>query len=626
MSLQQNAPIITWRKSESQIPVDKLIATAQTLLGLAAARSTGQEAAESEALSTEAKTLEQLVAGLRTHLRCGELIANISNTLLNLPLDELEAGVKAALAELGAITGVQRTYVFFLSDDGRCLADAHEWCAPGIPGHDFGSFFGVSVAVFPWSMRQFLRAETVFVDNPDELPPEAAAERGACEALSIRSYVNMPLFLSGAMIGWIGFDSVTEHKRWTEEELRYMTIAGDIIVSALQRKRRDELLFRQRELSQRVTSMGTLAAGLAHEINNPLSFVIGNLSYLRELVDEPPTRQAMSELREVIAHTSEGADRVRRIVSDLRALARGEDTQIEEVDVKAVAESTLRMVSNQLRHRARVVCNFGNDMPLAQANASQLGQIFLNIILNAAQAMPEGRVAENELRITTQALDKWVKIDVQDTGCGIPADRLSRIFDPFYTTRQVGGGMGIGLAICYTLVRSFGGAIEVDSTVGAGTTVTILLPQAGAHTIQTADPGTRPRATVMGDRLRLLIVDDEPRVLDMLTRMLRGNDISVAHDGREALSMLGQDHAYDIILCDLMMPNMTGKDVYEELRQSRPQLAERMIFISGGALSNETRHFLDSVPNRRLTKPFEVDVVRREVQAAAQALAQAGAS
>jgi two-component system, NtrC family, sensor kinase len=619
MAKFQDVSMVTWRELDSQVPLDQLTTIARTLDQLAAQGGrSGDTAEQTPTLREEAELLRKMAADLRLHLECGQLIASISNRLLNFPIDDLEQGIRTALAELGQFTGVQRTYAFLLSDDGRCLADAYEWCADGAEGHDFASFYGVSVDAFPWSMKQFLRGETVFVDDPELLPPEASAERGACRALSILAYVNLPLFLNGKLIGWLGFDSVTEHKRWTDEEVRFMAISSDIIVNAIQRKRREELLFRQRALSQRIASMGTLAAGLAHEINNPLSFVIGNLSYMRELIDEPShrlTRDSMSEMRDVLAHAREGADRVRRIVGDLRALARGEDTEIEEVDVISVLDSTLRMASNQLRHRAQVVRDY-QDVPLVQANASQLGQVVLNLILNAANALPDGRAADNQITVSTRALNdgegERVEIAVADTGCGIPADRLSRIFDPFYTTREIGQGMGIGLAICHNIVTAFGGTIDISSQVGKGTTVRVALPRAGSAlaTQGEVSPERDPS-------LRILLVDDEPRVLEMLARMLKGNVIVLAGNGREALAELDKG-AFDVILCDLMMPDMTGQDVYQSLSARDPDQAERLIFISGGAFSDDTKHFLDSVPNPKLSKPFEADMVRQVVMEASR--------
>ena len=615
MTTAQSGSTITWRPSPSRLSLERLSNTARALESLATTSSPGAAHLQGEVILTlqqEAAKLRSMVHELTGHLRAEALIATISNRLLNLPLDDLSQGVDLALAELGKISTVQRAYVFLLSDDASCLADAYEWTAEDVAGHDFDSFRGTPVTAFPWSMAQFRRGETIFVDDPSALPREAEAERAACESLNIRSYVNMPLFAAGQLIGWLGFDAVTTHKEWSDEELRFMVIAGDIIVNAIQRKRRDEMLFRQRELNQRITSMGTLAAGLAHEINNPLSFVVGNLSYLRDMIDECPgvlQRVELDEMGQVLAHAREGADRVRRIVGDLRALAIGEETDIGEVTLDTIIDSTLRMASNQLHHRATVVREYAGAPPVV-ANPSQLGQVLLNLVLNAAHALPEGRAAENTITVSARGAGDEVHIAVEDTGCGIAPEVLPRIFDPFFTTRKVGDGMGMGLAICHHLVKSFGGSIDIASQVGKGTRVRIVLRRAQGTGVHAADPRAARAKT---KARRILMVDDEPMVLDLLGRVLKGNELVRAENGREALDRIAENPDFDIIFCDLMMPELTGMDVYMRLRAEHPGAEERIVFISGGTFTKEMRAFIDSVPNPKLDKPFDTRAVRQIV-------------
>ncbi len=541
---------------------------------------------------------------IELHLRSEALIAAISSRLLNVPLESLEAGLHEALSELGKSAQVQRAYVFLLSEDSQFLVDAYEWVAEGTEGHDFESFKGVSVDAFPWSMDQFRRGENVIVSDPQALPKEADPERGACDMLSIRSYVNMPLFLDSRVLGWLGFDAVGVDKTWSPVELKLMEIARDVITSAIDRKRREELVFRQRELTQRVTSMGVLAAGLAHEINNPLSFVIGNLSYLEEVIrpSEVANPQTLTDMRESLEHAREGAGRVYRIVDDLRALSRGEATELCDVDLQGVINATLRMASNQLRHRARVVRNYAGA-PKAMANPSQLGQVLLNVVLNAAQAIPEGKAPDNEVELRVSSDADRVHIHIRDTGSGIPADVLPRIFDPFYTRRDVGEGMGMGLAICHSIVASFGGSITAESEMGVGTTIKISLPRAGGETT----------ATDARERPCILLVDDEPRILDMLARFLRGNELVFADNGRAALQKIDESPDLDLILCDVMMPDVCGPDVYQYAKERYPGLESRIVFVTGGALSGEIDTFLKSVSNPIIHKPFEPKLLREIV-------------
>ena len=244
MTTAQSGSTITWRPSPSRLSLERLSSTARALESLATTSSPGADHLQGEVILTlqqEAAKLRDMVHELTRHQRTEARIAVISNRLLNLPLAELDQGVNMALAELGKIATVQRAYVFLLSDDASCLADLYEWAAEDVSGHDFDNFHDTPVTAFPWSMEQFRRGEVIFVDDPDALPRAAEAERAVCDALDIRSYMHMPLFAAGRLIGWLGFDAVTTHKQWTEEELRLTAIAGDILVNAIQRKRREDM-------------------------------------------------------------------------------------------------------------------------------------------------------------------------------------------------------------------------------------------------------------------------------------------------------------------------------------------------------------------------------------------------
>lgn len=387
-------------------------------------------------------------------------------------------------------------------------------------------------------------------------------------------------------------------------------------------------------LADRLASVGTLAAGVAHEINNPLASVIANLAQAAEELDRLPGEgvgSAAAELRDLIEGARRGADRVRRIVRDLKTFARFDEDRVAPVDVHAVLDATLSLAGNEIRHRARLVRDYG-EVPQVRANEARLGQVFLNVLMNAVQAMPEGEAERQELRITTRAdAEGRVIVEVQDTGSGIAPEDLPRIFDPFYTTRPVGLGAGLGLSICHNVVTSLGGEIAVDSRLGQGTTVRIALPGAGGRPIRPAagrgsaaeadggpagplPPGGRepsePPLNGGDRRVRVLVVDDEPLITTSLRRALRGHEVTVAMSGREALDVLARDGSFDLVLCDLMMPDLTGMDLYEELRRTHPGAEDRIVFMTGGAFTPKAREFLARVPNAHLAKPFDLPAIR----------------
>jgi two-component system, NtrC family, sensor kinase len=227
-------------------------------------------------------------------------------------------------------------------------------------------------------------------------------------------------------------------------------------------------------------AMGTLAAGVAHEINNPLTFVISNLSFLanelRTLSGELPVGR-LAETEEVLREAAMGANKVRQIVADLKTFSRADDDVPTAVNLQNVIESAITIARAELRARARVVRDYV-DVPPVEGSEGRLGQVFLNLLINAAQAIPPGQPDHHEIRIKLRVVQGHVIVEVRDTGAGIPPEMRSRIFDPFFTTKPVGEGTGLGLFVCQGIITRFGGEISVESEPGQGTTFRILFPTA----------------------------------------------------------------------------------------------------------------------------------------------------
>ena len=366
-------------------------------------------------------------------------------------------------------------------------------------------------------------------------------------------------------------------------------------------------MFARMALADRMLTVGTLAAGVAHEINNPLAYVAANLEIIaREL----PGLPARGDLPALLGDAREGVARVTAIVRDLRSLARPENETRGAVDVRAVLASATKMAHNQLRHRARVVERYAPELPLALAEASRLGQVFLNLLLNAAQAMEDGHADRNEIRIRAHATAdrQHVVVEIEDTGAGIPADIQRRIFDPFFTTKAPGVGMGLGLAISHQIVRAMDGEITVASTPGVGTTFRVQLPVA-------RDPAARGEALAPrpDDRgMRVLLVDDEAAVGRSLAALLEpGHDVIAVTSARHALERLATGERFDVVLCDLMMPEVSGMELYEQIA---PTYRERVIFMTGGAFTPQARQFLAHTDRPHLEKPFSEHALREAIQ------------
>jgi CheY-like chemotaxis protein len=350
--------------------------------------------------------------------------------------------------------------------------------------------------------------------------------------------------------------------------------------------------------SERMASIGTLAAGVGHEINNPLTYIMLNLELLdRELQSSAPRTDRM---RTMVEQTRYGTERVRSVVRDLQALTRAPEDRLTRIEPVAILERCLEIAHHQIRHRATVVRAL-DAIPAVLGNEGRMVQLFLNLIVNAAQAIPEGDVEHNQIRISTSTdTEGRALVEISDTGTGIPPELVSRIFDPFFTTKAVGEGTGLGLAICRTIAIGMGGDIEVDTA--RATTFRVRLPAAPAH----VDEPPPPAEPTPARRRRVLIIDDEPQVGTLVGRVLPQHEIVSETSARAALIRLRSGERFDHILCDLMMPDLTGMDFYDALAYIDADLQHRVIFISAGAFTDRARTFLESVKNPRLDKPFDM--------------------
>jgi signal transduction histidine kinase len=387
---------------------------------------------------------------------------------------------------------------------------------------------------------------------------------------------------------------------------------------AEKRKIQEQLL-----ISERMASVGLLAAGVAHEINNPLAILISNLELtsqqLNEISGDESQNKSFSlferigELAVALRNAEEAAERIRIIVRDLRVFSRSRDAESRgPVDIQSVLESAVRMATNEIRHRARLTTDYAGVTPV-DGNASRLGQVFLNLIVNAAHAIPEGHAETNEIRIVTRMdSPSRVAIEIHDSGVGISPDVLPHIFDTFFTTKAATTGTGLGLAICRRIVAEHDGEISVESRVGAGTVFRTFLPAARQKIVEMPAP---PPEIAAGRRGRILVVDDERMLCIVIEKILGADhDVTAVTSAKEALRKFEGDERFDLILCDLMMPEMTGMELLSELRQLRPDQAEKVIFMTGGAFTESTQAFLAQASNESIEKPFKGIKLRELVQ------------
>ncbi|MFT3837345.1 MAG: hybrid sensor histidine kinase/response regulator [Myxococcaceae bacterium] len=366
---------------------------------------------------------------------------------------------------------------------------------------------------------------------------------------------------------------------------------------------------RERELAaklmhaDRLAVVGQLSAGVAHEVNNPATYLIANLELLKER--ELKARSNDDSL-ELIEECLEGVQRIVGIVKDLRAYARTE-VEDEPVLLDDVLRLAAKTVAKTVRYRARLDLELDAPVP-TMGNRARLTQVFINLLVNAAQAIPEGRPEHHQVKVKSFVDGQTLVASVSDTGLGMSAEVQRRVFQPFFTTKSLDQGTGLGLSLSAEIVRQHGGTLSFVSKEGVGTTFEARFPIRALSLVKTRPPAAAPTS-----RPKVLVVDDDRLVLKSYQRSLgRDFELTTAEGGEEALSLV-REHTFDVVLCDLMMPAFDGPAVYEAVIQVRPELAHRFLFVSGGAFTARTRAFMEKLGERLLEKPIEVARVREAV-------------
>jgi PAS domain S-box-containing protein len=364
--------------------------------------------------------------------------------------------------------------------------------------------------------------------------------------------------------------------------------------------------------ADRLVSLGTLASGIAHAVNNPLSSVLSTLKLMQEELDRcarDPSRigDKVPDLRQALADAVAGADRVRDVVRGLQLFAVPRSSGAREpIEVRAELDAALDLTRNALAQRARLTVDLAASLPRVTAVPGELGQAFVNLLMNAAEAIPEGATATHEVRITARHGGGRIVVEVQESGAGIRTEPFPRASEPWLQASPV--SPGVGLAVCHGVVTGAGGTLEVLSDPPRGSTFRVTLPVAAPSPMP-----TRSSVTVAAPRGRVLIIDDDPLVGRSMARLLQSaHEVTVCTSPGEALSRLERGERWDAILCDLMMPELSGMDVEERLAKSAPDVLPRIVYLTGGAFTDRARKFL-SEGRPFLEKPVEAPALRARV-------------
>jgi two-component system NtrC family sensor kinase len=366
--------------------------------------------------------------------------------------------------------------------------------------------------------------------------------------------------------------------------------------------------------SEKMSAIGQLIAGVAHDLNNPLASVVGFSDLLGEAADVPP------RLAEPLAVIRQEAERASGIVRNLLSFARRQEGERQLQSIRPILESTHQLLKNQLlAARIELTLKFEPGLPEVEVHANQIKQVFVNIINNAAQAIASMRAKEGggRIEIVTRCEPDGLSVHISDNGPGIPEAVAQRVFEPFFSTKSEGEGTGLGLSICLGIVKEHGGTMTVEpggAGSGRGATFTVELPTGVRSGLSPVGQGaeTPPAPPERVEQLRVLVVDDEPHILHYMQATLEswGHEVVLARDGSQALKRALMQ-PFDLIICDLRMPRLGGREMFHTLARMHPTVADRIIFATGDTVRGDTLQFLEELGRPFLQKPFKLDALRR---------------
>jgi PAS domain S-box-containing protein len=401
---------------------------------------------------------------------------------------------------------------------------------------------------------------------------------------------------------------LTSVVRWGDDKdiLGYQGIIRDISERKLLEAERNEIE-QKAELASRLASIGEMASGIAHEINNPLTGVIGYAQLLSQ-------KELPEDIREGLEVINTGAQRVAGIIKRLLTFARQYKPERTLVNINDIIEATLSLRSYQLKtNNIKLTTRLAPDLPTTIADAGQLQQVFLNLIVNAETEMKQAH-DKGKLSVNTEQMDNIIRISFKDDGPGIMKKNMEKIFNPFFTTRKIGEGTGLGLSVCHGIIAEHGGSIYAKSRSGKGATFIIELPVITADE-QLELPELIAEESQKVTNARILVVDDEPGVRQFLGQALtnEGHEVQTVDNASDALKRI-RSQRYSLILLDIKMPDMSGIELYERIQKIDKSLARKVVLITGDVLGINTAAFLSKTKAPHITKPFNVKQLKKDIR------------
>lgn len=552
------------------------------------------------------------------------LISSISTNFTRLSTDEVNGGIDWAVQTLGELLGVDRSYVFLLSDDGRQLSNTHEWCADGIECQIENSQ-RLPARIYPWWMDRLNRLEIIRISRLDDLPQEAITEKQTLHAKGVRSLLLVPIVRENSLGGFVGLDSVRTERTWSAKDLETLTTVGELVANALGCKRaRDEKEELQNQLRQvqKMGEIGQLSGGLAHDFNNVLQTILGyteiNLRYLS------PLDRVHRDLQKI----RQAAGRAAELTQKLLAFSRWQMIRPADIDLNNLITDVSKMLPRVIGEHIELKTKFGSRTATVHADAGSLEQVLLNLCVNARDAMVKG--GELTLETSHAVLDRisaaehpgahpgtYELLSVTDTGVGMSKEVMEQIFEPFFTTKEVGKGTGLGLSMVHGTVKQHEGFIQCHSEPGKGTRFDIYLPSMNRSMKRhgTEDVSSANATQAIEGTETILLAEDDHVVRELAVRVLQdgGYKVLSAKDGMDAVRVFGERaDAIDLALLDIVMPKMSGQDVYDRIVGIKPEIC--VLFSSGYGTSVTGSSFFAERGLETIRKPYTPQALLQKVR------------
>jgi signal transduction histidine kinase len=468
---------------------------------------------------------------LKRKLELEQLVADVAKKFIM--VDEVTDALNEALEKIGRFSNASRAYLFEFDHEKEVMNNTFEWCKEGVSA-EIDNLQGLPNSTFPWWMKKLKNGEVIEVHDVSLMSEKAIAEKEILEMQNILSVLVLPLTVSGELQGFIGFDNIDGLGCWTGEDQIILQMAAEVFSNAFARMHSENKLKEtnknlevtlkklQKTQSQLVqqeqmVAIGQLAAGVAHEINNPLAFMLSNQNvlkdYITQIMEFIASSESMAEkleqvnsiddvkdevkkfqtkkkevqleyikedLVDLIEDVDMGIHRVSKIVEGLRYFSHLSNDGVKaDYNIQKGVENTLVVAGSRLKHGITVKTNYKDDIPMIQCNGSEVNQVLLNIIMNAIDALDEVEGRDKKISISLEADKKNVHCIIEDNGCGMDEQTAKQVFNPFFTTKPIGSGTGLGMSIAYETINKNKGTISLDSKLGVGTKFVISLPIEG---------------------------------------------------------------------------------------------------------------------------------------------------